>query len=214
MFDNIKNNIIRNFRDLKIWVTDIPNENTDFQQICYGLFYVYIYGIFEEIIRSIIITTIAEINNSSVHISQCIYELYPLLFSQEYDSLFGVGNEHKWEKRWDISDKIKQDPIVNLTDGLFPTDGKNIRVRQLESLFKSFGINRNVLPRPEIGGYLQEIVDNRNYISHGDKLPKEVGRTYTKNDLINRCEIVSEISSYICDVYEKYITEKSYLKNI
>lgn len=40
-----------------------------------------------------------------------------------------------------------------------------------------------MLPRNEIGGYIQEMVDNRNYIAHGNKTPKEVGRNFTILDL-------------------------------
>ena len=214
MFNSIRETITRNFRDLKLWVSNIPDvqNGTDFQAACYGLFFVYIYGMYEEIIRTIISTTISKLNESSVYIEQCIYELYPLVFAPEYDSLYAVGNEHKWEKRWEISNKFIQNPAIQLPSELFPTDGRNLRIRQLESLKRSFGISDNVLPRPEIGGYIQEMVDNRNDIAHGNKLPKEVGRAFTKQDLLNRCDYISEICSYICGIYESYILNGKYIR--
>ena len=214
MFDSIKETITRNFRDLKLWISNIPDvqNGTDFQAISFGLFFVYIYGIYEEIIRTIISSTISELNESSVDIGQCIYELFPLIFAPEYDSLYAVGNEHKWEKRWEISNKLVQNPTIQLSTELFPTDGRNLRIRQLESLKNTFGIKDNILPRPEIGWYIQEMVDNRNGIAHGNKLPKEVGRAFTKKDLIDRCDYISEICTYLCGVYESYILDKEYIR--
>lgn len=130
-----------------------------------------------------------------------------------YDSIYGVGNEHKWEKRWNISDKLTRNPIVSIPNEIVPTDGKNLRYRQLESIAKSFGIHNAILPRAEIGGNIQEMVDNRNYIAHGNKTPKEVGREVSVNDLQRKLDHISEACAYIIELYEKYIEEQMYLKN-
>lgn len=214
MFDSIREAITRNFRDIKLWVSSIPDAQNgpDFQAVSFGLFFVYVYGVYEEIIRAIVSTTISELNDTAVDIGQCIYELYPLILSPEFDSIFGAGREHKWEKRWDISNKLRQNPTICIPSDLFPTDGKNLRIRQLESLKTTFGIRDSVLPRSEIGGYVQEMVDNRNDIAHGNKLPKEVGRSFTKQDLLARCDVISEICTYICGIYESYIRDGKYTR--
>lgn len=90
---------------------------------------------------------------------------------------------------------------------------KNLRYRQLESIAKSFGIHNAILPRAEIGGNIQEMVDNRNYIAHGNKTPKEVGREVSVNDLQRKLDHISEACAYIIELYEKYIEEQMYLKN-
>ena len=99
-------------------------------------------------------------------------------------SVLPLRGEHKWEKRWKLSDKMINNPKVVISHDMMPTDGKNIRYKQLKSIANSFGMKENVLPRNEIGGYIQEMVDNRNYIAHGNKTPKEVGRNFTILDLI------------------------------
>lgn len=211
MFDDIKEEITRKFRELKLWVSSIAEDN-EFNTISRGVFFVYIYGVYEEIVRRVISTTICELNSAHVSIDQCIYELYSLIFSNEYDGLYNVGNEHKWGKRWLISNRLSQNQVIEIQDELFPTDGKNLRYHQLESLANSFGMKENILPRNEIGGYIQEMVNNRNYIAHGNKLPKEVGRDFTNDDLLLRCEYISEVCSHIVNVYEKYIVERKYLR--
>lgn len=211
MFEHIKEETTRRFCELKLWVSNIDDTNV-YSVSTRGLFFVYIYGIYEEIIREVVSATIDELNHSNIKINECIYELYALIFSDDYDGLYNVGNEHKWEKRWNISDKIMNNQIVTISNDLMPTDGKNIRYRQLNSIAKSFGMKENILPRNEIGGYIQEMVDNRNFIAHGNKTPREIGRNYTVADLLQRCEDISEVCSYMIFVYEKYIREKKYLK--
>lgn len=212
MFDEIKNEMTRKMLELRIWLSNI-DDNNEFSVINKGLFYVYIYGIYEETVRNVVQKTIEELNAKSVKIDECIYDLYTLIFSSEYDSLYSVGNEHKWEKRWSISDKLARNPIVAISNELIPTDGKNLRYRQLESIAKSFGIHDAILPRPEIGGDIQEMVNNRNYIAHGNKTPKEVGREVSANDIQRKMNSISEACTYIVELYEKFIDEKKYLKN-
>lgn len=213
-FEDIRIEITRKFVELKLWVSNIPSESTnaEFATISKGLFFVYLYGIYEEIVRKTIYATVSALNNSSTKIGDCKYELYTVLFSPEYDALYNVGNERKWEKRWDIANKLSLNMQVDIQPDLFPTDGRNIRIRQLQSIANSFGLKESVLPRNEIGGYVQELVNRRNDIAHGNKLPREIGRNYTQEDLLKRCEILSEVCTYVVAMYEKYIAEKGYLK--
>ena len=214
MFSVVRQKITREFLEVKRWIISIPADgsNSEFQATSYGLFFVYIYGIYESIVKEIVSITIGELNNAGVSINSCIYDLYSLLLSQEYDSLYLVGREKKWEKRWEISEKLKHNPIISIPTTVFPTDGRNIKISQLESLKKSFGINKPVLPRPEIGQYIQEMVEHRNQIAHGDKLPKEVGGSYTQNDILIRCSVTAEICDYLCDIYEEYLVGRTYLR--
>lgn len=214
MFTDIRNEITRDFLDIKIWLSSFPDSinDSDFYIINRGLFFVYIYGIYEKIITKTVSCTISSLNNANVHLDECVYELYPLIFSNEYDGLYHVGNKTKWEKRWIISEKMIYNPIISIPIKLLPTDGRNIHFKQLESIAKSFGMKRDILPKNENIGDLEEMVNNRNYIAHGDKNPQEIGRSYTKNDLIKKCDIISVICSYIVDCYEGYITQHEYLK--
>ena len=212
MFEEIKEDMTRKICELKIWLGNI-NDSDSFSATNKGLYYVYAYGIYEETVRNVVQKTIEELNAKSIRIDECIYELYALIFSAEYDSIYGVGNEHKWEKRWNISDKLLKNSIISISNEIFPTDGKNLRYKQLQSIAKTFGIREKILPRPEIGGDIEEMVNNRNYISHGNKTPKEVGRDVTIKDLQRKLANISEVCTYTVELYESYIRERKYLKD-
>lgn len=211
MFDDIKNNLTSKMLEVRIWLNNM-NDNDDFSRINKGLYYVYVYGIYEETVRGIIQQTIFALDARSIRINDCIFDLYPLIFSKEYDSIYGVGNEHKWERRWNISERFKANDLINIPCEEIPTDGKNIRVKQLQSIIKSFGITSDVLPRPEIGGHIQEMVNNRNYIAHGNKTPKEVGGGVTINDLKHKLDCIIEECTYLIDTFEDYIVNEKYLR--
>lgn len=97
LFDEIKDELTRKICELKLWLANIDERN-QYCNITKGLYFVYIYGIYEETIRQVVSTTIDELNNAEVKIDECIYELYSLIFSEEYDGMYSVGNEHKWKK--------------------------------------------------------------------------------------------------------------------
>lgn len=75
MFDEIKNEMTRKMLELRIWLSNI-DDNNEFSVINKGLFYVYIYGIYEETVRNVVQKTIEELNSKSVKIDECIYDLY------------------------------------------------------------------------------------------------------------------------------------------
>ncbi len=211
MFEIIRTELTQKIRELRFWI-DSLDDNTDNIKIYKGLFFVYMYGIWESVVKQVVFQTIDALNISNDPIEKCNFDLYALIFSREYDALFNAGSQSKWEKRWAISTKLNNNETINIDTALMPTDGKNIRFRQLESIAKSFGIREPVIPRPELGGRLQEVVNNRNWIAHGDKTPSEVGASYTVNDIRNRCEQIEELSFYVIDTYEHYILGKDYLR--
>lgn len=214
MFTYIRNEITHDFLELRQWILFMPDEQNDkeFYIISRGMFFVYAYGLYEKIIHKIIAETINILNNTSTPIDKCTYALYSLIFDKEFEGLHNVGNDHKWEKRWNISQIMVSNPNMNIRSDIFPTDGKNIRYRQLDSLAKSFGIKENILPSNSVGGYLEELVNNRNYVAHGNFTPKEIGRKYTKKDLLKICSVISDICSHTLNIYERYIVNQLYIR--
>lgn len=218
MFEDIKQEATEKLMKVRLYLIEVdrnipppPAIPDEFQNSLKGLFFVYLYGIFEMLVTKTVRRTIDELNASGVKISECKWELLSLILSPEYDALYGVGETKKWPRRWDISEKLKQDQRLYILETLFPTDGKNIRKSQLESLYKSFGNPHPVFPRLEIQGYLDELVQYRNYIAHGDMLPQEIGRNYTITDLEKRRSSIDELSTYMIDCYESYILNQEYL---
>ena len=218
MFEDIKREATDKLIKVKLYLNEIsasillpPASPNEFQNTLKGLFFVYLYGIFEMVVTKTIGRTIDGLNSSGVKVSECKLELLSLILSPEYDALYGTGENNKWPKRWDVSQKLIKDQPLSIIEALFPTDRKNIQKKQLESLSKSFGNSHPIFPHPEIQGYLEELVQYRNYIAHGDMLPQEIGRSFSIAELEKRRSSIDELCTYFIDSYEAYILNQEYL---
>lgn len=107
MLEDVKEDLTRKYRELKIWIQKF--DDTPEFSIERGLYYVYVYGIFEWLVTSVVQRTIEEINSYNGKISEYIYEVYPLIFSKEFDGIQGSGNKTKWLSRESISTRLLND---------------------------------------------------------------------------------------------------------
>lgn len=176
-----------------------------------GLFFVFLYGVVEYTVRETVSTAITSINNERCKYKDCKPLFLSIALNSHFDALTNIGDSKKWQKRWELIDLFDSDNIVSLSNELMPTDGGNIKFKQLSSIWKSFCIDAPVIPEPSIGGYLNEIVEKRNLIAHGNQSAEEVGSGFTVDDLQSRFDAINELCSYIIDTFDDYIINKKYL---
>ena len=177
-----------------------------------GMFFVYLYGVYEFTVRETVLRSIDCLNKLNIKINDCKIILSCLILNDTFNSIATTGNGKKWDKRWELLSSFSNDINVYINPDLMPTDGKNFRYRQLQSIWTSFGIVDSILPRSEIGGRIDEIVELRNAIAHGNDTPLEIGKRFTINDLLERFDDISEYCSYIIDIFSNYLASKKYLK--
>lgn len=210
MLDDVKEELIRKNRDLKVWIEGLDDEPN--KAIERGLYFVYSYGIFEWLVNTVIQRTIEEINAYDGSIKDYTYDIYPLIFADEFDAIYSAGNKTKWQRRSAISHRLINDEKVHINPTLLPTDGRNIQVKQLESIASVFGKCGDVVPNPQTKGYLIETVENRNHIAHGDETPGEVGAKRTKSDIVNNFLNMQMLSEYFLNQYDEYVNNKEFLR--
>ena len=220
MFSEIKRQATTNLQEIKGYLDEVdklipalPAQPTDFHNTLKGMYFVYTYGVYEAVVTKTVRKTLEELNKSGKPLSDYKIDLLAIILNDEYDSLYGAGRKTKWKKRWDIGDRLRANEKVKINTELIPTDGQNYRYAQLESIVKSFGVPHDILPRAEIGGYIEEMVKNRNHIAHGDEIPKEVGKRYTVLELSKHLKIVDEFCTYFIDMFENYINSFEFLKS-
>lgn len=175
-----------------------------------GMFYVHIYGVFEFTVTSCVKKTISAINIENTLINDIQPLLLSLALNPECDSISSTRSRN-WTNRWNLFEKIRDNVIAQISTDIMPTDGKNIRYSQLESIWKTFCITSPILNAPSIGGRLKDIVDNRNAIAHGNNTPAEIGSRVTITDLYSRYNEMSSYCSYVIQVFEDYVDNKDYL---
>ena len=220
MFSEIKRTTTSSLLEIKKYLDEVskllpalPEEPSDFHNSLKGLFFVYLYGVYESAVTKTVRATIEALNDSHALLSECIVELYTMILNDEYDAIEGAGRKTKWKSRWKVPEKFRDNHHIKVNTEVLPTDGQNYRYAQLESIVKSFGVPHDVLPQADIGGYIAEMVTFRNHIAHGDELPSDVGKKFTIPELSSRLQKIDAFCTYFIDMFENYISSSEYRKS-
>lgn len=175
-----------------------------------GLIFVQLYGAIEDVLVETIKATVDYINSQNLKLYDIKYSIWSLIMKPQFDSLMKATSK-KWDKRWELTNNIESNIDCVIENTCIPTDGKNFGCKQLESVWKTFSINEEIVYSPCFKGRLSEIIGHRNKIAHGEKAASSVGRLVTSSDLRLRHQEVSRFCSYVISVFDNYLTNRLYL---
>jgi MAE_28990/MAE_18760-like HEPN len=176
-----------------------------------GLFFVHLYGPYEFTVASSVQRALREINRIKPRISDCHPAVLSMVLDPECRSLADVGSDKTWDRRRSLLSRACSADEVALAESLMPTNGGNPKYAQLKSIWETFSIRDPVVPRPEIRGRIEELVEHRNAIAHGREAPAAIGGRFTLKELRDRYSDVSELCTHIIRAFEGYLTGKHYL---
>jgi hypothetical protein len=175
-----------------------------------GLFFVYLYGVYEFTVKSIIQETVSILNNMSLRIVDCKPVLLSLILSADCDSIRDVGRDKLWPKRQQLFAQINTPQLASINTAVMPTSGKNLRLEELESIWGSFGLTGSILPTPRSRIRIEELVNNRNAIAHGSDSPTQVGSRYTVTELSTFLQDIDLICTHLLQSFSSYLTSGDY----
>ncbi len=188
-----------------------PNVEPTNILISKGLFFVHLYGAYEYTVKTTVSRTIDLINKKNPQLNNCKPLFLSIILNSELDSIASVGDK-KWEKRHTLFTKFNTNNIVQIQNDIFPTNGRNLKYRQLQSIWNSFSISDPILPRQSLGGRITELIENRNAIAHGNEPAATIGSLNTISELYIRHSEISEVCSYIIKTFEEYVKNDRFLK--
>lgn len=177
---------------------------------CKGLVFVQLYGIIEYTISATIAKTIDIINNEAVKLQDLKYVIWGMALNPEFDSLIDT-NSRKWDKRYELFQKVLGNNNANISNNIMPTNGQNFTQPQLQSIWQTFNISEPIFHDVAFGNRLQEIVRHRCNIAHGNESAAEIGARVTHMDLYNRLNEVSNYCTYLISVFEDYIDQGEFI---
>lgn len=178
-----------------------------------GLFFVHAYAIIEYSIYSAVGKTIQTINSQFITLSDIKCVMLSMALNAKIESIKDVGRNKVWDKKADLFRQFDNNSKVDIDVALMPTDGRNITISQLHSIWNLFCIELPIVPRPELNSRINEITENRRSISHGRNKPEDVGRRYTDNEITRINRDVNEFSYYVVDTFTDYCTRELYRKS-
>lgn len=215
MFSDINAESTRRLTEARSLVLLIRNEeliqslNLD-SKVHKGVFFVLLYGALEYTITAAVQRCISILNRKQYDIHTLKPTLYSLIFHKECNAIM-EARDKKWTKRYELFSQLEGNKIANIDDCLFPTSIGNIKYNQLESIWNTFGITRDVVTDVKIKGRLAALADHRNAIAHGRELASVIGGRYTISEIDSIYNDISKYCSYIITVFEDYIMNEMYL---
>ncbi|EFU40997.1 hypothetical protein PVOR_15229 [Paenibacillus vortex V453] len=178
-----------------------------------GLIMVGIYSVMEYTVVNTVSQAIGIINNENVKYNQLNERFKGIALQSRLQAYSDCSITKKWDKTWEITETWNSEEIVSISNSLLPSDGSNIKSKQLQSIWKSFGIDlEDVNYFNMISLLLNELTDSRNAISHGRLKASDVGRRFTFEELRRKVDEIQRISNFVVESFSTFLIEKKYLK--
>ena len=161
-----------------------------------GAFYVQIYGALEFCITqgSQRFVEFA----CSMEIQHCHLEhgFNSIALDAELTSLPTKGDKKKWGTRREIFKKANSDLRAAISETVFGAFLQNVHPETIAELFSCFCITAPAMSENSHIGYLKELVEKRNAVSHGRTTASEAGEGKTSTELESLMNAVYAVTLY------------------
>jgi hypothetical protein len=164
-----------------------------------GLFFVHLYAAFEFTVGSTVDRMLAAIRGDSVTIKQLKPELLALELDGRFKAVVDTYGIPHWEKRWELLTKIDSNDATTVSISALGAVLMNPNPKVLETIWRLFCVSDVLFKEGRWKGRIQELVENRNKVSHGRESATDVGGSFSVDDLRLRYDDVSEFCSHFTD---------------
>jgi hypothetical protein len=187
MFGPLRSDIEVRFLEVESFFTATKDFSGDLAATAKGLVFVHLYAAYEFTVKSVVQTAIDSINAHGHKMKEIKPSLMALYLDRELTSLRDAGRRNLWNTRLHLFQRVFCDDKIALANNTGPpSDGSHYRHTHLIMIFNVFGIARLPARRRAHLHRIDEIVDHRNQIAHGNETAAEVGRRYTRADVAHR----------------------------
>lgn len=133
--------------------------------------------------------------------------LLALLLDPQLAGLKDCGQKSLWDRRLDLLDLAVSDKTASLSHPSIPTDGSHFRHGHVNLILRMFGITRTLTLRRRHLFFIDQVVNNRNAISHGEETAAEVGRRYSRSDIYRSIRIMQSVCLRLILIFSEYCNE-------
>jgi len=183
MFPDLRLEVMDRFTSLEQYFRKSGRYRGQLSQTARGLVFVQIYAIHEYTIVNALKLAIETIASHSHSYSDLRPSLLAMFLNPELCSLRDCGLANVWERRIALLDRAVSRDTVQLSNPPMPNDGSHFRHTQIKLVLKVLGVTRAPTARRRHLYRIDEVVDTRNSIAHGEQTAAEVGRAYSNGDI-------------------------------
>lgn len=181
---------------------------------CKGMYFVQLYALYEYTLKAAVRALISGLLATTPEMRSVRPEVLALVLDPMWKSVSSSGKETMWDARISVAGAIVSDDRLGVDAAVpFPADGSHYRVRQLHTVWKILGLPEPIVAEPRYMGRIEELVENRNFIAHGEKTPEEVGGRFSHPDLVQRTDDIAAVVSHVVQVMQDHALNNRLLRN-
>jgi hypothetical protein len=156
----------------------------ELSQMARGFAFVEIYGIYEYAVKNAVRQAAVEAAKHAHPYADLRPSLLALFLEPEFRSVRDSPKHGLWESRLALLQQVRsKKPAVIVGAVVVPDDDNHYRHSRLQLILKVFGIDRAVTTRKRYMYLIDDVVEKRNLIAHGEATAAEVGRNLTHGEV-------------------------------
>lgn len=175
-----------------------------------GLFFVQLYAVYEFTVTSLTQNSLSYINAQNMLTNSYKLQMLSIVLDSHFNSIEASNGKKHWDRRKTLLNDFDAKDVIPIDITILPTGEGNLKHRQLKSIFDTMCLTCDAVPTNRFIGRLEELVENRNAISHGRLTPSEIGSRYSIADLEQILNEISELCSYLIKSFEDYLLNEQY----
>lgn len=185
--------------------------NGEIAQTARGLAFVQVYGIHEYTVNNVVRITVPQIASRSHSYSDLKPTLLALFLDAEFKSARDCSVKKIWEQRLKLLERINSSvPISVLGEVPIPGDGTHYRHGHVEFILRVFGIQKSPTVRRQHLRRIDEVVDNRNLIAHGEEPAANIGKRYSRSEIHRMIRQMKSACLRLILVFEEYCNDPQF----
>jgi MAE_28990/MAE_18760-like HEPN len=180
----------------------------ELSQTARGLAFVQIYAIHEYTVATVVEHAAGAVAAHAHKYMNLRPSLLALFLDAEIRSVQDSGPKSQWESRLTLFDRAtSKKPAAFVGAPAMPADGSHFRHPQIELILRVFGIKRKLTRRKRHLFLIDEIVNYRNEIAHGNFTAAEVGRGYSNEEVRARIRQMKSVSLRLIQILEEHCSD-------
>lgn len=216
MFDIVRAEVDSRMLAIRTFASHIEALESDGNPLaatCKGLAFVQLYASYEYTVYGSVQSMLSSIRNDAPEFRALHSQVLSLVLDSHFDAASNTGQRRRWETRIALlTEASSSNTTSRISDTTFPSDGSHYRVRQLQTIWDVFGVSEPVVASQKHKGRIDELVENRNTIAHGRRTADDVGRQYSRMDILYRIDDIDAICSHIITVLHSHYTKGGHLR--
>ena len=210
MFRPLRSEVESRFASIESYFSATKTFKGDPAATAKGLMFVQVYAAYEYTVKEVVRTTIESINRHRHRMRDISPPLLALYLDPELSSLRDCGRRHVWSARRAIFERAFSADFVALPiDTGPPTDGSHYRASHLVMILSVFNIRRRPARKMQHLTRINEVVSHRNGIAHGTDTAENVGRRYTRAEILHMERQMKSVCTHLVSIFDGFCANPS-----